>query len=100
MSRLGARAARSLAGPHLRPDPGCDADARQPEYRANVPVGESEPGGILPILARTPTSRGETEVKSAIQEIGLEHRRRCGYRRGAAELKRRGMLVNYKLVVS
>jgi len=35
-SRLGARAAEALAGRHLRPDPGADADARQPEHRAYV----------------------------------------------------------------
>lgn len=33
---LGARAAEALAGRHLRPDPGADADARQPQYRAHV----------------------------------------------------------------
>jgi len=40
----------------------------------------------------------ETEVKSTIRQIALEHRRRYGYRRVAAELKRRGMLVNHKRV--
>jgi len=38
------------------------------------------------------------EVRSAIQQIALEHRRRYGYRRGSAELRRRGMLVNHKRV--
>jgi transposase InsO family protein len=38
------------------------------------------------------------EVRSAIQRIVLEHRRRYGYRRVTAELKRRGMLVNHKRV--
>jgi len=38
------------------------------------------------------------EVRSAIQQIGLEHRRRYGYRRVTAELRRRGMLVNRKRV--
>jgi transposase InsO family protein len=41
----------------------------------------------------------ETEVKSAIQQIALEHRRRYGYRGVAAELKRRGMPVNYRRVL-
>jgi putative transposase len=36
----------------------------------------------------------ETEVRSAIQQIALEHRRRYGYRRISAELRRRGMQVN------
>ncbi len=34
------------------------------------------------------------EVRSAIQQIALEHRRRYGYRRVSAELRHRGMLVN------
>ena len=40
----------------------------------------------------------ELEVREAIQEITLEHRRRYGYRRVTAELRRRGMLVNHKRV--
>ena len=40
----------------------------------------------------------EMEVRSAIQQIALEHRRRYGYRRVTAELRRRGMLVNHKRV--
>ena len=38
------------------------------------------------------------EVRSVIQQIALEHRRRYGYRRVSAELRRRGMLVNHKRV--
>lgn len=38
------------------------------------------------------------EVRSAIQRIALEHRRRYGYRRVTAELRRRGMQVNHKRV--
>jgi transposase InsO family protein len=38
------------------------------------------------------------EVRSAIQQIALEHRRRYGYRRVTAELRRRGMAVNHKRV--
>src|SRR5712692_1993686 len=41
----------------------------------------------------------ELEVRSAIQQIALEHRRRYGYRRITAELHRRGMQVNHKRVV-
>ena len=40
----------------------------------------------------------EMEVRSAIQQIVLEHRRRYGYRRVTAELRRQGMLVNHKRV--
>jgi len=38
------------------------------------------------------------EVRSAIQKIALEHRRRYGYRRITAELHHRGMQVNHKRV--
>jgi putative transposase len=38
------------------------------------------------------------EVRSSIQSIVLEHRRRYGYRRVTAELRRRGMIVNHKRV--
>jgi putative transposase len=41
----------------------------------------------------------ETEVRSAIQQVALEHRRRYGYRRICAELRRRGMQVNHKRVL-
>jgi putative transposase len=40
----------------------------------------------------------DMEVRSAIQQIAIEHRRRYGYRRISAELRRRGMLVNHKRV--
>jgi len=40
----------------------------------------------------------EMEVRSAIQQIVLEHRRRYGYRRVTVELRRRGLLVNHKRV--
>jgi putative transposase len=41
----------------------------------------------------------ETDVRSAIQQIALEHRRRYGYRRICAELRRRGMQANHKRVL-
>ena len=40
----------------------------------------------------------EMEVRSAIQQIALEHRRRYGYRRITAELHRRRMAINHKRV--
>jgi transposase InsO family protein len=46
---------------------------------------------------RQPTEE-EMGVRSAIQTIALEHRRRYGYRRITAELHRRGMQVNHKRV--
>ena len=41
----------------------------------------------------------EMEVRSAIQQVAVEHRRRYGYRRISAELRRRGMRVNHKRVM-
>ena len=40
----------------------------------------------------------EMEVRAAIQQIVLQHRRRYGYRRVTAELRRQGRLVNHKRV--
>ena len=40
----------------------------------------------------------EMEVRSLIQQIAVQHRRRYGYRRIAAELRRRGVMVNHKRV--
>ena len=40
----------------------------------------------------------DMEVRSAIQKIFAEHKRRYGYRRVSAELRRRGMMVNHKRV--
>ena len=41
----------------------------------------------------------EMAVRSAIQHIALEHRRRYGYRRITAELRHHGLLVNHKRVI-
>ena len=41
----------------------------------------------------------QMEVRNAIQQIVLEHRRRYGYRRVTVELGRRGMAVNHKRVL-
>ena len=41
----------------------------------------------------------EMEIRSGIQQIAIEHRRRYGYRRISAELRRRGMQVNHKRVM-
>lgn len=41
----------------------------------------------------------QMEVRNAIQQIVVEHRRRYGYRRVSAELRRRGMAVNHKRVL-
>lgn len=41
----------------------------------------------------------DMEVRDAIQKVALEHRRRYGYRRITAELRRRCMAVNHKRVL-
>jgi putative transposase len=46
---------------------------------------------------KTPVEE-DMELRSAIQQIVLEHRRRYGYRRVSAELRRRRMLANHKRV--
>jgi putative transposase len=54
--------------------------------------------GFSRALAEQMPVEEEMEVRSAIQQIALNHRRRYGYRRITAELRRRGMLVNHKRV--
>ena len=55
--------------------------------------------GFYRFLERRHPGDEDMEVRSAIQEIVVEHRRRYGYRRVAAELHRRGMAVNHKRVL-
>jgi transposase InsO family protein len=54
--------------------------------------------GFYRFLQHSHPEEQDMEVRSAIQQIALEHRRRYGYRRIAAELRRRGMAVNHKRV--
>lgn len=54
--------------------------------------------GFYRSLQEPPPVKEEMEVRAAIQQIVLEHRRRYGYRRVAAELRRRGLRVNHKRV--
>ncbi len=61
-----------------------------------VPVSRR---GFYRSLKEQRPAEEEMEVRSAIQQIALEHRRRYGYRRITAELHRRGMQVNHKRVV-
>jgi putative transposase len=58
----------------------------------------SRAGFYRSLQGRAPAHE-EMEVRSTIQAIAVEHRRRYGYRRITAELRRRGMLVNHKRVV-
>ena len=53
--------------------------------------------GFYRSLAEQMPVEEEMEVRSAIQRIAVEHRRRYGYRRITAELRRCGMPVNHKI---
>jgi transposase InsO family protein len=61
-------------------------------------AGVSRAGFYRSLQKRAPVEE-EMEVRSVIQQIAVEHRRRYGYRRISAELRRRGMLVNHKRVL-
>ena len=61
-------------------------------------AGVSRAGFYRSLQERAPVEE-DMEVRSVIQQIAVEHRRRYGYRRISAELRRRGMLVNHKRVV-
>ena len=54
--------------------------------------------GFYRSLQQQAPDEEEMEVRVAIQQIFLEHRRRYGYRRISQELRRRGMVVNRKRV--
>jgi transposase InsO family protein len=54
--------------------------------------------GFYRWVQEPPAVEAEMEVRAAIQQIALEHRRRYGYRRISAELRRRGLAVNHKRV--
>lgn len=54
--------------------------------------------GFYRSLAESSPDEEEMEVRSTIQQVALEHRRRYGYRRVAAELRARGLVVNHKRV--
>jgi len=54
--------------------------------------------GFYRFLQQRHPAEEDMEMRAAIQQIVVEHRRRYGYRRVAAELRRRGMIVNRKRV--
>jgi len=54
--------------------------------------------GLYRALQEHQPMKEDMDVRSAIQEIAVAHRRRYGYRRITAELRRRGFLVNHKRV--
>src|SRR6266436_4372665 len=61
-------------------------------------AGVSRAGFYRSLQERAPVEE-DMEVRSVIQQIAVEHRRRYGYRRISAELRRRGLLVNHKRVL-
>jgi putative transposase len=50
-------------------------------------------------LGEAAPDEAEMAIRVATQEVALAHRRRYGYRRVTAELRRRGMQVNHKRVL-
>jgi len=60
-------------------------------------AGVSRAGFYRSLQERQPIEE-DMEVRSTIQVIFAEHKRRYGYRRVGKELRRRGMLVNHKRV--
>jgi putative transposase len=60
-------------------------------------TGVSRAGFYRSLQERAPVEE-DMEVRSEIQKIYAEHKRRYGYRRVSAELRRRGMVVNHKRV--
>ena len=61
-------------------------------------AGVSRAGFYRSLQDRAPVEE-EMEVRSTVQAIAVEHRRRYGYRRITAEMRRRGMRVNHKRVL-
>ena len=61
-------------------------------------AGAGRRAGFYRSLQSGAPAQEDLEVRSTIQTIAVEHRRRYGYRRITAELRRRGMLVNHKRV--
>jgi transposase InsO family protein len=61
-------------------------------------AGVSRAGFYRSLQERAPVEE-DMEVRSVMQQIAVEHRRRYGYRRMSAELRRRGMVVNHKRVL-
>jgi putative transposase len=61
-------------------------------------LGQVSRAGFYRSLQEQQPVQEEMEVRAVIQQIVLQHRRRYGYRRVTAELRRQGLLVNHKRV--
>jgi hypothetical protein len=77
-SRIDARRTALLARRHLRQDPRNEAIARQLEYRAMCELARLSRASFYRSLKEQRPAEEETEVRSAIRQIALEHRRRYG----------------------
>jgi transposase InsO family protein len=62
-------------------------------------LGRVSRAGYYRYLGEEAPSEEDMAVRDAIQRVALEHRRRYGYRRITAELRRRGLVVNHKRVL-
>ena len=60
-------------------------------------TGVSRAGFYRTLQTQDPIEE-DMEVRSKVQQIFIEHKRRYGYRRVSAELRRHGLLVNHKRV--
>jgi putative transposase len=60
-------------------------------------LGPVSRAGFYRALQESEPLEEEMAVRATIQQIALVHRRRYGYRRITAELRRRGLLVNHML---
>ena len=61
-------------------------------------LGQVSRASFYRSLQQQAPQEAELELRSAIQEVFLQHKRRYGYRRITRELRRRGMIVNRKRV--
>jgi transposase InsO family protein len=61
-------------------------------------LGQVSRAGFYRSLQERAPVEEDMEVRSAVQQVALEHRRRYGSRRIVGELRRRGMIVNRKRV--
>ena len=61
-------------------------------------LGRVNRAGFYRHLKGKAPQREKTEVRSMVQQIALEHRRRLGSPRMLRELKNRGLVVNHKRV--
>jgi len=82
----------------IGPNPGSDVLQGSLSIEQMCQLAQVSRAGFYRSLQEHLPVKEEMEVRSTIQQIVLEHRRRYGYRHVTAELHRRGMLMNHKRV--